>query len=69
MSNPPTSNVNAELAALRDRIDALDRQLIAVVAERLQVCHEVAAVKEDLDAPIIQPARVRTVVEIGRAHV
>jgi chorismate mutase-like protein len=66
MSTPPTSNVNAELAALRDRIDALDRQLIAVVAERLQVCHEVAAVKETLDAPVIQPARVRTVVESRR---
>lgn len=66
MSNPPTSNVNAELAALRERIDTLDRQLIAVVAERLQVCHEVAAVKEGLDAPVIQPARVRTVVESRR---
>lgn len=66
MSNQPSTTVAAELAALRQRIDALDRQLIDVVAQRLQVCREVAAVKETFDAPVIQPSRVRDVVESRR---
>lgn len=52
----------ADLQALRARIDQLDRALIAIVAERLAVCREVASVKEGTDTPVIQPARVRDVV-------
>jgi chorismate mutase-like protein len=52
----------ADLDALRSRIDQLDSALIAIVAERLAVCREVAAVKEGTDTPVIQPARVRDVV-------
>ena len=52
----------AELDDLRARIDQLDSALIAIVAERLAVCAEVAAVKEGSDMPVIQPTRVRDVV-------
>ena len=44
---------------LRSRIDQLDAALIAIVAERLAVCREVAAVKQHSDTPVIQPTRVR----------
>jgi len=51
-----------ELDDLRARIDQLDSALIAIVAERLAVCRQVAAVKEGSDTPVIQPTRVRDVV-------
>src|SRR3954469_3521445 len=56
----------ADLDDLRSRIDQLDRALIAIVAERLAVCRQVAAVKEGTDTPVIQPARVRDVVDSRR---
>ena len=55
-----------ELSSLRERIDQLDRELLRVLAERLQVCHEVARFKEKSDTPVIQPARVRDVVTSRR---
>jgi len=56
------------LAGLRARIDQLDAALIAIVAERLAVCREVAEVKEGSDTPVIQPARVRDVVTSRRSQ-
>jgi chorismate mutase-like protein len=56
----------ADLDDLRSRIDQLDSALIAIVAERLAVCREVAAVKEGSHTPVIQPARVRDVVTTRR---
>ena len=56
----------ADLDDLRARIDQLDGALIAIVAERLAVCRQVAAVKEGTDTPVIQPARVRDVVDTRR---
>lgn len=56
----------AELDDLRSRIDQLDSALIAIVAERLAVCRQVAAVKEGSDTPVIQPRRVRDVVVTRR---
>ncbi|MCU1504907.1 MAG: hypothetical protein JWM12_4261 [Ilumatobacteraceae bacterium] len=56
----------ADLDELRIRIDRLDQALISVVAERLAVCREVAAVKEGSDTPVIQPARVRDVLTTRR---
>jgi len=58
--------VSAALGDLRVRIDALDRELVRIVAERLAVCEEVAAVKERSGAAVIQPARVRDVVTSRR---
>lgn len=53
--------MSPELAALRRAIDELDGQLIDIVARRLEICHEVARLKEKSDTPIIQPQRVRDV--------
>jgi chorismate mutase-like protein len=61
-----TVRAMADLQNLRTRIDRLDQALISVVAERLAICREVAAVKEDSDTPVIQPARVRDVVTSRR---
>ena len=67
---PPTTVASVtpdpDLSALRERIDQLDRELLRVLAERLQVCHEVARIKEKSDTPVIQPARVRDVVTSRR---
>ncbi|MGE0306334.1 MAG: chorismate mutase [Acidimicrobiia bacterium] len=49
------------LPELRARIDELDRQIIAVVAERLAICREVAEAKEAAGITVIQPDRVRDV--------
>jgi chorismate mutase-like protein len=54
------------LSDLRTRIDQLDAALIAIVAERLAVCREVAEVKNANDTPVIQPERVRDVVTSRR---
>lgn len=55
-----------DLAGLRERIDQLDQELVRIVAARLAICEEVAAVKEHADAAVIQPARVRAVVTSRR---
>jgi len=57
-----------DLNELRSRIDQLDAALIAIVAERLAVCREVAEVKEAAGTAVIQPARVRDVVTSRRAQ-
>ena len=63
---PDPAPSTSGLAALRSRIDQLDAALIAIVAERLAVCREVAAVKQHSDTPVIQPQRVRDVVTSRR---
>jgi chorismate mutase-like protein len=55
-----------DLPALRARIDELDAALIGIIAERLEVCRRVAAVKETNASPVIQPDRVRDVVATRR---
>jgi chorismate mutase-like protein len=55
-------HATSDLSHLRARIDHLDAALIAIVAERLAVCREVAAVKQTASTPVIQPDRVRDVV-------
>ena len=62
-SSPSDASGQApDLASLRIRIDELDAELVRIVAERLAVCREVAAVKERADTAVIQPGRVRDVV-------
>ncbi|HQV57839.1 MAG TPA: chorismate mutase [Ilumatobacteraceae bacterium] len=58
----------ADMDDLRARIDDLDRQLIDVIGQRLEVCAEIAERKERTDTPVIQPSRVRDVVTSRRAR-
>ena len=54
------------LAELRRHIDALDRQLVEVLSARIELCKEVAAVKELTGMAVIQPERVRAVLTSRR---
>jgi len=46
-----------DLSTLRDRIDAVDRQIIALLAERLRIVEEVALPKLDAASPFPHRAR------------
>ncbi|MFD4636541.1 chorismate mutase [Lentzea sp. NPDC058436] len=49
------------LRPFRSRIEELDEALAGIVAERLRVCAEVAAVKKNEGIPMMQPQRVAAV--------
>lgn len=55
-----------DLSGLREQIDRLDHEFVRVVADRLALCEQVAAVKQHSDTPVIQPDRVRDVVTSRR---
>jgi chorismate mutase len=45
------------LAVCRDRIDDLDRRILALLNERTRVVEEIGRVKQHLDLPIYEPRR------------
>jgi chorismate mutase len=45
------------LAASRDRIDEIDRQILALLNERTRVVEEIGRVKQKLALPIYEPRR------------
>jgi 4-amino-4-deoxychorismate mutase len=51
------------LKPFRERLDALDDQIVALLGERFDVCREIAAYKRAHDVPMMQPARVKEVRE------
>lgn len=51
------------LTLLRERIDQCDRQLLQVLAQRMQVCREVAQVKRHLGMQVVQPERYSALME------
>jgi len=55
-----------DLGELRNQIDQIDAAILALLAQRLDVCREVATVKADTAATVIQPARVREVLTSRR---
>ena len=54
---------DVDLEPLRARIEALDRELIDLLAERLDLCREVARLKAVAGVPAHLPDRVKTVIE------
>jgi isochorismate pyruvate lyase len=60
------TTVDPRIADLRQRIDALDEQLVAVLAERVAVVREVSRFKTD-EASVKAPDRVEQVVAKVRA--
>jgi chorismate mutase-like protein len=52
-----------ELERRRSEIDAIDEQLVDLLARRLDVCRAVAAFKADTGVPMMQPGRVQAVKE------
>ncbi len=45
------------LAGYRDKIDEIDRRILALLNERTRVVEEIGRVKHDLDLPIYEPKR------------
>ena len=62
MSSPATAPATAQLAEIRERIEQLDRDIIALIAERVQLGREVGVVKRELGLPTLDPAREAAVV-------
>jgi chorismate mutase len=50
------------IGELRDEIERLDRELIALIAERVRVAREVGATKRETSQPTLDHAREATVV-------
>jgi chorismate mutase len=45
----------------RERLDQLDTTLIGVIAERMQLCSEIAQLKRVGEIPMMQPSRLKYV--------
>ncbi|MFO0571272.1 MAG: chorismate mutase [Polyangiaceae bacterium] len=54
---------DSDLQALRERIDGIDRQLLALLAERVRLAIEVGRVKRRSGLPIYDPERERAIFE------
>ena len=73
MSPDPESTAPAQkrLDELRDRIIAVDDEMIKLIGERRDLALEIGRIKESLGLPILDPARearvVRRVAERSRA--
>ncbi|HEX2077752.1 MAG TPA: chorismate mutase [Longimicrobium sp.] len=52
----------AELARLRGEIERIDRQIVALIAERVALAREVGPVKHALGMPTLDPPREAAVV-------
>ncbi len=57
-----------DLSTLRDRIDAVDRQIIALVAERLRIVEEVAVAKLEAASPFRDRGREESLLLKLREH-
>lgn len=56
----------ASLDDLRNEIDRIDQAIVDLLAQRLRVCRDVAEIKEQTGATVIQPTRVRAVLASRR---
>ncbi|KAG0162637.1 hypothetical protein DFQ30_001589 [Apophysomyces sp. BC1015] len=54
--------LNLKLKPLRERIDEIDRQLIALLNQRAHVALEVGEVKKEYNAPVFRPEREQQVI-------
>ena len=55
-----------DLPELREKIDQIDAAIVALLAQRMEVCREVAEVKAGTATAVIQPQRVREVLTTRR---
>jgi chorismate mutase / prephenate dehydratase len=60
---PADSATNPALLALRQRIDALDRELLALLNRRMQVVVEVGELKKHEGSPVFRPEREAQVID------
>lgn len=68
--NVETCDIGSALEQCRQRLDELDTTLVEVIAERMQLCAEIARIKREGQIPMMQPHRLAHVraksIEIGR---
>ena len=57
-----------DLGLLRDRIDAVDRQIIALIAERMRIVEDVVAAKLDAASPFRDREREERSFADGGVH-
>jgi chorismate mutase/prephenate dehydratase len=62
------TNEPERLDDLRDKIDTLDKQLVALLSERAKVVVDVGELKRDSETPIYAPHREREVLDRALAH-
>ena len=55
-----------KLSQFRQRIDAIDEKIVTLIHERLGICREVAVYKSENQIPMMQPERVKEVLERRR---
>ena len=63
MSQPPSPVTSADLAPLRDQIDALDKQLLQLLNQRARVAEQVGEIKKREGSPFFRPDRVAQVLQ------
>ena len=63
MSQPPVPVTSADLAPLRDQIDALDKQLLQLLNQRARVAEQVGEIKQREGSPFFRPDRVAQVLQ------
>lgn len=72
MSHParkdPSVNPQMLLAPYRAQIDALDVEILGLLAKRLQIVHDVSVIKKQHGIPAVLPDRVQAVIEGARAR-
>ena len=62
MSNPAPTNSPA-LLALRERIDAVDRELLALLNQRMRLAQEVGEIKKAEGSVVFRPEREAQVID------
>ena len=61
MTDPIPDGTAAGLTPLRDRIDAIDRHLVALLNERAACAAEIGRIKHDAGLPVYAPRREEAV--------
>ncbi|NQV97261.1 MAG: chorismate mutase [Acidimicrobiaceae bacterium] len=56
----------SDLGDLRKQIDEIDLAIVKLLAQRMNICREVAEVKAGTSTAVIQPERVREVLKVRR---
>jgi chorismate mutase len=62
MTEPTTEAAMAELAEIREKIEDIDREIIDLIAQRVQLARRVGVVKRSAGLPTLDPAREAAVV-------
>lgn len=69
---PPEPTAAARLDQLRQEIATTDRELVRVIARRLELARDIGRTKQALGLPVMDPAReaevVRRAVELARTY-